>query len=76
MSNKNNSGMVEGWNAATIYAANEKRGTFGTIRKSSERTKPDNYKRPYGGTHMSIARLKAYGPTRNHVPQVNHDITM
>ena len=68
---KNN---VSGWEALELYAANERKGTLGTIRKSSTRAKPDKY-RPYGGRMMSVARLKAFGPTKQYTPVMNHDIT-
>jgi len=78
-----NTTILSDWELLAEYNAalprfNERRSTPGTFRKSSCLTKPDKTpNRPYGGRHMSVARLRATTPTRHYIPQMNRgDITM
>ena len=73
--------QISGWEALMEYeealpTVRSKRSTLGTFRQSSVlQARGSREKREYGGTHMSVARLKAYGPSRNYVAQRTQDIT-
>lgn len=60
---------------SNLHRFNSRPANPGTFATSSQLKKPERGSRPYGGKQMSVARLKAYGPTRNYIAERTQDIT-